>query len=477
MLFLWHDLDGGSIVDTLSLDYNFLLAEAVGEEHGIKESDLDFVRKRAGRFSREISKKRKAGDLAFMKLPYDRPTQEKIAKVAEDLRSNFRNMVVLGIGGSALGASALFQALKPWVYNIYPIKSYPRLFILDNIDPRYIAEVVEVLDPRETSVCVVSKSGSTTETLAQYIFFKKWIKDICGDDYKKHFIFITDPEKGPLREIANRDGLLTFPVPQGVGGRFSVLSSVGLFPAACVGIDIHAVCEGAAHMDEICRVDVMDENPALMYAALMFLMVTRKRKPIHVVFCYSNKLYGLADWYRQLLAESLGKRFDEDGKEVRVGPTPVKALGVTDQHSQVQLYVEGPNDKVFTFLKVDDYDSPLMVPEGVEDHEALKFLERHTFGEIMEAERVGTEYALKKEQRPSCTINFPRISPYTIGQFFILMELAVTVMGRYFKVNPFNQPGVEAGKIAAFAMLGRPGFQEKREEIISQLEKDLSFRI
>jgi len=464
-------------VETISLDYNFMLAEAIGEDHGLKESDIDSVRKKATKFIKEISKQRKAGELDYLKLPYDRQTQEKILNVAEDIRRNYRNVVVLGIGGSALGASALFQALKPWVYNVYPLKSYPRLFVLDNIDPKYIADVAEILDPRETILCVVSKSGSTTETVAQYIFFKKWVMDICGSDYKRHFIFITDPEKGPLREIAERDGIISFPVPPKVGGRYSVLSSVGLFPTACVGVDIYAVCEGAAHMDDICRTDVIDENPALMYAALNFLMYSKKKKDISVIFSYSNKLYGLADWYRQLLAESLGKKYDEDGKEVVVGITPVKALGVTDQHSQVQLYVEGPNDKTFTFLKVEDYDVTLYIPKDVEDHKDLKFLENHTFSEIIEAERVGTEYALKKAQRPSCTISFPKITPYTVGQFFLLMELSVNLMGKFFKVNPFDQPGVEEGKQAAFALLGRPGYEKKREEIVGDIEKDLSFRI
>jgi glucose-6-phosphate isomerase len=229
-------------------------------------------------------------------------------------------------------------------------------------------------------------------------------------------------------------------------------------------------------MDDRCRVDSMEENPALLYAALMYLMVIRRKKPIHVVFSYSNRLLGLADWYRQLLAESLGKRHDEEGKEVHAGATPVKALGVTDQHSQVQLYVEGPNDKVFTFFKVEDHGVNLVVPAGQGDHEAMDYLAHHPFAEIMEAERVGTELALKQAERPSCTLVFPRVSPETVGQYFMLKALAVTVMGRYFKVNPFDQPGVEAGKVAAFALLGRPGFEEKRAEIVAGLEKDLSLR-
>jgi len=464
-------------VDILRLDYNYLMAEAVGDDQGIREIDLDFVRKRAGRFARDISRKRKAGELAFLRLPYDRPVQDKVAAVAQEVRARFRNLVVLGIGGSALGTSALQQALHPWLYNVYPEKGCPRLFVLDNIDPRFVADVMDVLDPSETAVCVVSKSGSTTETLAQYMIFKRWMEEVEGRAYKEHFFFITDPEKGPLREIAEKEGYVSFPVPPGVGGRFSVLSAVGLFPAACVGLDIHGICEGAARMDSICRVDSMEENPALLYAALMYLMVIRKKKNIHVMLSYSNRLYGLTDWYRQLLAESLGKRFDEDGKEVHVGPTPIKALGVTDQHSQIQLYVEGPKDKVITFLKVEDHGANLTVPEGVEDHPALKFLEGHSLAEIMEAERVGTEFALKKAGRPSCTITFPRVTPFTVGQYIILKELAVTVMGRYFKVNPFDQPGVEEGKAAAFALLGREGYEEKRKEIVEGLEKDLDLRV
>ena len=464
-------------MNDLILDYNFLLAEMVGEEHGIRETDLNYVRKRAGRFARDVSRKRKAGELGFFGLPYDRAGQERILAEADRVRKRFRNLVVLGLGGSSLGTKALHQALNPKEYNVYPRKGCPRLFLLDNIDPRAMADVIEILDPDETAVNVVSKSGVTTETLAQYLVCKGWLEEALGESAKEHFYFTTDPDQGPLREIAAREGHHAFPVPTDVSGRFSVLSPVGLFPAACVGIEIAAICEGAAHMYERCRVDVMEENPGLMYAALMYLMDLRRKKNIQVIFSYSTRLAGLADWTVELMAESLGKKLDEEGKEVYSGPTPVKAVGVTDQHSQAQLFIEGPNNKVFTFLKVEDHGAKLFVPPGLEQGDDFSYLANHPLSEILESERVGMELALKEAERPSCLLTLPDISPQSVGQYITLMEFAVTIMSRYYKVDPFNQPGAEVSRNKAMSLLGREGLLEKRDEIVESLDKDAMFRI
>jgi len=212
----------------------------------------------------------------------------------------------------------------------------------------------------------------------------------------------------------------------------------------------------------------MMKNPALFYAAAQYLFNTRNDAQISVLFSYSHRLRDLADWYRQLLAESLGKRLDLEGKEVFTGITPVKALGVTDQHSQVQLYAEGPADKTFTFLSVEQPRSRLTIPGGDQAVEGQEYLAGSTFADLFAAELKGTELALQEAGRPSCRIVFPEVSASTVGQFFFMMELHIAYAGVLYNINPFDQPGVEAGKKATFALMGRKGYEELREKILSQ---------
>jgi glucose-6-phosphate isomerase len=240
---------------------------------------------------------------------------------------------------------------------------------------------------------------------------------------------------------------------------------VGLVSSALVGIDIGELAAGAAAMDERCRSGELLENPALLYAAVQWLMQSRRAKNIAVTFSYSQRLADLADWYAQLLAESIGKRRARDGRDVFAGPTPVRAVGVTDQHSQVQLYVEGPPDKWFTLLAVGDADHAVEIPRAFGDRDALAYLGGRTLNELFAAEREGTRIALTDAGRPNLTITFPRVTAHAVGQYLFLMELAVAVMGEHYGVDAFDQPGVEAGKVAAYALMGRAGFEERAREI------------
>jgi len=262
-----------------------------------------------------------------------------------------------------------------------------------------------------------------------------------------------------------REGYASFVVPDGVGGRYSVLSPVGLLSAALVGIDIKGLVAGAAAMADACTSGDLQENPALLYAGLQWLMQSKKKKPIAVTFAYSHRLANLADWYAQLLAESLGKRRARSGGDVFAGPTPVRAVGVTDQHSQVQLYTEGPFDKWFTILAVDESDHTVAIPGAYEDLEAVSYLGGRTMNELFHAEREGTRIALTEARRPNVSIHFPSVTPHNVGQYLYLMELAVAVMGEHYGVDAFDQPGVEAGKIAAYALMGRKGYEKRRAEI------------
>jgi glucose-6-phosphate isomerase len=452
-------------MDRLRIDYTNALSSAVGEEHGIAPTELEAL---AGPSRAALASvlARRTRDLRWLDLPAQEKVQGQILDYAASVHGRFKNVVVLGIGGSALGNIALQTALNSPYHNLFPPAGLPRLFVLDNIDPDLVGEFVDGFDPAETLFNVISKSGTTAETMSQFLIFRRRLVERLGEaEHRDHVVVTTDERAGVLREIVGREGYTSFVVPEGVGGRYSVLSPVGLVSSALVGIDIKGLVAGAAAMGETCAGGELASNPALLYAALQWLMQSRKKKPISVTFAYSHRLSSLGDWYAQLLAESLGKRRSRSGKDVFVGPTPVRAVGVTDQHSQVQLYAEGPFDKWFTILAVDASDHAVTIPSAYEDLEAVAYLGGRTMSDLFVAEREGTRIALTEAQRPNVSIHFPSVTPHTVGQYLYLMELAVAVMGEHYGIDAFDQPGVEAGKIAAYALMGRKGYEKRRSEI------------
>ncbi len=456
-------------MDRVRFDYTNVMADAVGPQHGITEAELAAL---AGpsRKALQAIEARRARDLRWMDLCYQREVHDEVLAYADSVAGRFRNVVVLGIGGSALGTSALHGALNSPYHNLGAAGALPRLFVLDNVDPDLLGEFLDHFDLTETLVNVISKSGGTAETMAQFLIFRERLLEQVGEAaQREHVVVTTDAEKGVLRDIVRREGYASFAVPEGVGGRFSVLSPVGLLPLALVGIDIKGVLKGAADMDPVCRGEDLLENPALVHAAVQWLLHVKKSKPIAVTFAYSQRLALLADWYAQLLAESIGKRRSRGGAEVFAGPTPVKAVGVTDQHSQVQLYAEGPYDKWFTFLSVDEPDHGVLIPRAFEELDGVGYLGARTLKELFQAERDGTRIALTEAGRPNGTLLLKKIDPHQVGQLVQLLELSVAVMGEHYDVDAFDQPGVEAGKVAAYALMGRAGYEDQRRSIQAQV--------
>ena len=290
------------------------------------------------------------------------------------------------------------------------------------------------------------------------------LKKKFGDKAKEHMIATTSESKGNLIKIAKKEGLKTFYIPDGVGGRFSELCPVGLLPAAVIGIDIKMMLKGAAYMDKLCMVKDVRKNPALMTALLEFLSM-KKGKNISVMMPYADSLKYIADWYCQLWGESLGKAEDNDGNLVYAGQTPVKALGVTDQHSQIQLYREGPFDKVITFIAVEKFRSDIEISGGCEDISDVSFLSGHTMGELINTERKATEYALTTANRLNYTITLPVVNAFTIGELLYLFEMETAYAGAMLNINTFNQPGVEGGKNATYALFGRRGYEDTKKEM------------
>ncbi len=452
-------------MSAIRFDYTNVLADAVGPAHGLTDEELaSFAEPSARALDAVLG--RRATDLRWLDLPYQDDVALHVADYAASVRGRFRNVVVLGIGGSALGNKALQTALNSPYHNIEPPAGLPRLFVLDNVDPDLVGEFLDRFDPAESVFNVISESGGTAETMGQFLLFRQKLIDRLGvEGHREHVVVTTDAEHGALREIVGREGYEAFVLPDGVGGRFGALSPAGLLSSALVGIDVQGLLKGAADMDQRCRARELDANPALTHAAVQYLLHARKGKPMAVTFSYSHRLKDMADWYAQLLGESLGKRKSRSGEDVFAGPTPVSALGVTDQRSQVQLYVEGPFDKWFTLLAVDEPDHAVELPHAYDDLEGAAYLGGRTLKELFQAERDGTRVALTEAGRPNATLALEKVDAHAIGQMIYVLELSVALMGEHYDVNAFDQPGVEAGKVAAYALMGRAGYEERRAEI------------
>ncbi len=449
----------------LSLDYNFAMAEFVGEA-GLTDPELDGLTPDAAGVVQELNRGRQEGRLGFMELPYQTEVLKEIRKLAKPVLEWGWDLVVLGIGGSALGTRALQQALVHPQHNKLPMgrrQHRPGLWVLDNIDPDFCFGILDGLDLRRTFVNVISKSGSTAETMAQFLWLYQILKNRVGEDKaRERLIITTDPEKGPLRRLARQEGLASLSVPPNVGGRFSVLSAVGLLPAHLAGIDLEELLAGAAFMDR--RLKETDYLMAQRLAALYYLYAARKQRPILVFMPYSTGLSGMAEWFAQLWAESLGKKVDLQGRVVHAGSTPVRAVGTTDQHSQLQLYMEGPQDKLITFLEVEKFKTPLEIPDLFPDQEEMSYLGGHSLGELLLTERRATAFNLMKAGRPSLTLRLPEVNPFAVGQLIYLLEVATVVAGLYLGVNPLDQPGVEGSKQTTYGLMGRRGFEDRRQE-------------
>lgn len=449
----------------IRLDYNNMMEEFVGKK-GISKKDIDSLN--LDKVKQAMIDKRANGKMDWRDLPYDQEEVcNEIISYVEEVKDKFDAFVVLGIGGSALGPISVQQAINHPYYNEISREKrggYPKFYVADNVDPEKLVYLFETIDITKTMFNVISKSGSTSETMSQFMIIKEMLEKELGEKSKEHIVCTTDKENGNLVKIAKEEGYKTFTIPAGVGGRFSELTPVGLLPAAFCGINIKELLKGAAVMDNMCKDDDIYKNPAFMYGLLNYLTM-KNGQNISVMMPYADSLKFIADWYAQLWAESLGKKYDNDGKEVYVGSTPVKALGATDQHSQVQLYAEGPFDKIITFIGVDKFKKSITIPKIYEDMPSLAFLGGVTQDDLIKTEQIATEYALLKAGKPNMTITLPEVNENTLGQLLYFFEVATAFTGELLNINAFDQPGVEEGKNATYAYFGRPGYEEKKKEL------------
>jgi glucose-6-phosphate isomerase len=429
----------------ITIDFTNLLANSVGSEHGITERELNSLKSSSLETISLCKQMFDNDEIGFMKLPHSDDAVEDVELLAQKHKRRWENLLVIGIGGSSLGITMIFDALCHPYHNFLDSENRnfaPRLFIIDNIDPEALTGLKTIINPENTLVVIITKSGETIETWANFF---QYLSIFHYDLQADQVIAITDIEEGFLRKFSIIQNWQILPVPRDVGGRFSILTPVGLFAAAMMNLDIKRLIAGARDMHERCLLTNFDKNPALQLASISWHLMKQKKKSISVMMPYANGLRSFSDWYRQLWAESLGKQTTLSGSTVFAGQTPVQALGATDQHSQIQLYREGPNDKLITFIEVQSFrfGGPMHKAPAKTPFEHLRFLDT---SDVLNIELAATRQLLTQSQRPNLTIAIPAITPYYLGQLIYLYEMTAIFTGIKLGVNPMNQPGIETSK-------------------------------
>lgn len=487
----------------MRFDFNNMFGFNVGKEHGVEEAELSAlsyaVKDAHEHLSKALADSRsriKLG-LEWTRLPFqDKDAIKRIQNLGDEIAKKYENVISLGIGGSYLGLKAAQDALSVPYYNEFDRvrRKRPRVYFEgNNLDPNTLSILLKNLDPKKTFVIVISKSGETTETKAAFIVVKAWLKKGVGRNYGRQIFAITDPESGSLRKLVDsyqkKDSLSfrSLPLMKGVGGRFSELN-MGLLHLAIIGVEIQKVLDGAAAMHRRCGSPELFENPAYMYAALHTILYRMKGKDIAIVMPFSETLKSTADWYIQMLAESLGKKYarkintardgseewiNDAGRTVNVGRTPISARGTNDLHSIQQNNIDGMNNKVVTFIRVEKFNGEIKIPgkDGL--------LSGKRFSGLIKLAQEATEWALVRESRPNCTIIMPEVSAYNWGALLFFFEIATAFEGELLGVNAFDQPGVEGYKNYMYYKLGKPGLSERIADEIknSPLLKDPKFII
>ena len=487
----------------IKFDFNNMFSFSVGPKHGVTEAQLveisPGIRKAHQHLASVISNdyNRVNLGLEWINLSFqDKKFVNEIQTLGIEISRKYENVIFLGIGGSFLGLKAAQDALLPPYYNEFSAqrKNHSKIYFEgNNLDPDTLTALLRNLNPHKTFAVVISKSGETTETKAAFMAVEDWLKRGAGKKYGRQIIAITDPRSGALRryvEQKQREGRLSFrslPLLKGVGGRFSELN-IGLLHLAIAGIKIQEVLDGAKAMRKRCISRGLFKNPAYMYAALQNILYQKKGKSIAIIMPFSETLKSTADWYVQLLAESLGKKYNRkikvasDGKEiweqdlkhaVNLGRTPVSARGTNDLHSIQQNNIEGQNDKTITFIGVQNFKTDMAIPGGDDIFSGKKF------SELMKLAREATEWALVQESRPNCTIIMPQVNPFCWGQLLFFFEMATAFEAELLNINAFDQPGVEGYKNYMYYKLGKTGLPSKIAQKIktNPLRKEKKFII
>ncbi|MBQ8281090.1 MAG: glucose-6-phosphate isomerase [Lachnospiraceae bacterium] len=434
----------------------------------MSESELSTVKAAALTAKETLVSRSGAGNdfLGWIDLPvnYDKEEFARIKKAAEKIQGDSEVLLVIGIGGSYLGARAAIEFLRHSFYNNVPkeIRKTPEIYYVGNsISSTYIAHLKEVIGDRDFSINMISKSGTTTEPAIAFRVFKKMLIEKYGrEEANKRIYATTDKARGALKNVANEEGYESFVVPDDVGGRFSVLTAVGLLPIAVSGADIDKLMQGAADMREACLNKAYEENDAVLYAAVRNIFYS-KGKAIEVLANYEPAMHFISEWWKQLYGESEGK--DQKG----IFPASVDLT--TDLHSMGQFIQDGARNMFETVVELENSADEIVLEAEPVDLDGMNYLAGQTVDFVNKSAMKGTLLAHIDGGVPNLMVKVPNKDEYSLGQLFYFFEFACGVSGYMLGVNPFNQPGVESYKKNMFALLGKPGYEEMRAELLERL--------
>jgi len=429
--------------------------------------DTDSYAAKADEMAARLVAETSGEKLPFLTMPYSGQLKADLANLKEHLKG-FDHMLLLGIGGSALGARALQQAFFP--QQDQPGHSGPSLWIADNVDAYALEAYLAKLPPEKTVIVTVSKSGGTIETVGQYFIIKEWTQLHLGDDWAKHMLLVTDEKQGFLRGEVNKYGIKALPVPDNLGGRYSVLSAVGLIPALFLGMDIDALMEGARQVaaplaSKNLSGDILAKHPSFQLACWGAALQDEGFDEM-IFFAYIPLWASFGDWFAQLWAESLGK----EGK----GSQPVPAIGVTDQHSVNQMFMDGVRNKACLFLSCPNLPAGPKFPSDLPDQ--FGYVRGKDFGELIQAEGLGTRMALSKNGVPLVELSVGADGPKQAGKLIALLGAATILTGWLMGINPLDQPAVELGKRLAKARMNADGLEEEKADLNEFLTTDRDIR-
>lgn len=447
----------GKITFDYSKTAGFISEEEIGYMSRLTEQAKDVL----------VSKNGAGNDfLGWIDLPvdYDKEEFSRIEKAAEKIKKDSDVLIVIGIGGSYLGARAAIEFLRHGFYNSLPKekRGTPEIYYVGNsISSTYLQGVIDVIGDRDFSVNVISKSGTTTEPAIAFRIFKKMLEDKYGqEEAAKRIYATTDKARGALKDLATKEGYESFVVPDDVGGRFSVLTAVGLLPIAVSGADIKALMDGGASGRELALNEKFEDNEAMKYAAIRNILL-RKGKSVEVLANYEPALHYIGEWWKQLYGESEGK----DQK----GIFPAAVDFTTDLHSMGQFIQDGARIMFETVMNVEEARETITIEKEAEDLDGLNYLAGKTMDFVNKSAMNGTILAHTDGSVPNLMIKIPKMDEFHLGQLFYFFEFACGVSGYILGVNPFNQPGVESYKRNMFALLGKPGYEEEREALLKRL--------
>lgn len=413
----------------LHVDITGSLAKTLSPSVGITDQEITGLRTSMKRFVGEWADESAAGRHAWTQDIHNDMMLHTVTDIAKRIKKDkIQTVLWIGIGGSGLGPRVIQEAFET--------PNTVEFIVVDTVDPATLQMYLEIVDWKQTLVVVVSKSGGTLETMSAFFLYWDALKVAFGRRAASRVIAITDPEEGYLRKFSEEHAIEILPIPREVGGRYSIFSPVGLLPMALLDGDVMQFAQGAADMDELCRREMLEENPAALLASAQFLLDTKKGYPVRVIMPYSYRMQSVGRWNQQLVAESLGKT------EV-FNPIPQAAVGTQDQHSLLQQWMQGPRKFWHVFIR--EVEKPhIFVPTDVDDE--WRYIAGKSFGQLMDAFSDGTAQGLTAAKRPHATISITRMDEYHLGQLFYCLLAEVVFLGKLYRIDPYGQPGVELSK-------------------------------